>query len=50
MSKLNSNQTIIRLSDDIPWRVPDGAPERSVAEATLEGGEDESGLYLVLMK
>jgi hypothetical protein len=50
MSKLNPSETVIRLPDDIPWKVPDGAPERSVAEATLAGGEDESGLYLVLMK
>jgi hypothetical protein len=30
--------------------VPDGAPEQSVAEATLAGNEEETGLYLVLMK
>jgi hypothetical protein len=50
MSKLNPHETIIRLPDDIPWQVPDGAPEQSVAEATLAGGESEAGLYLVLMK
>ncbi len=50
MSKLNPTETIIRLSDDIPWKVPDGAPARSVEEATLGGGENEDGAYLVLMK
>jgi len=50
MSKLNSQQTIIRLPDDIPWRVLPGAPPDSVAEATLAGGEDQDGPYLVLMK
>gem|GEM_PF-1522173 len=50
MSKLNPNETVIRLPDDILWKVPDDAPERSVAEATLAGGEDKTGLYLVLMK
>jgi len=47
---LNPAQTVIRLPDDIPWKVPDGAPGQSVAEATLAGSEDETGLYLVLMK
>ena len=53
MNKLNLNQTIICLPDDIPWKVPhlpDGAPEQSVAEAILAGSEDETGMYLVLMK
>jgi hypothetical protein len=50
VSKLNPDQTIVRLPADIPWKVPDGAPEQSVAEATLEGGESDSGIYLVLMK
>jgi hypothetical protein len=35
MSKLNPVETVIRLPDDIPWQVLNGAPERSVAEATL---------------
>ncbi len=35
---------------DVPWRVPDNAPPDSVAEATLAGGEDQDGAYLVLMK
>ena len=48
--KLNPTETIIRLSDDIPWKVPDGAPARLVEEATLGGGENEDGAYLVLMK
>jgi hypothetical protein len=30
--------------------VPDIAPPDSVAEATLAGGEDQEGAYLVLMK
>jgi len=50
MSKLNSSQTVIRLPDDITWTVPDAAPEQSVAEATLAGSEEGTGLYLVLMK
>jgi len=50
MSKLNPSQTVIRLHGDIPWTVPDGAPEQSVAEATLAGSEEQTGLYLVLMK
>jgi hypothetical protein len=50
MSKLNSTQTIIRLSDDIPWKVRVSAPARSVEEATLGGGETEDDAYLVLMK
>ncbi len=50
MSALDPDQTIIRLPADIPWVVPDGAPVDSVAEATLAGGEDEDGTYLVLMK
>jgi hypothetical protein len=50
MSKLNPEQTIIRLPADIPWRAPEGAPPNSVEEATLAGGESEDGVYLVLMK
>jgi hypothetical protein len=48
MSKLNPNETVIRLPDDILWKVPDGAPGRSVAETTLAGSEDKTGLYPVL--
>jgi hypothetical protein len=44
MSKLNRNETVIRLPDDIPWKVPDGAPEQSVEDATLAGGEDKTGM------
>ena len=50
MSKLNPAQTIIVPPADVPWRVPDIAPPNSVAEATLAGGEDQDGAYLVLMK
>ena len=50
MSKLNPTQTIIVPPADVPWRMPDSAPPDSVAEATLGGGEDEDGAYLVLMK
>jgi hypothetical protein len=53
MSKLDPNQTIIRLPDNIAWKVPqlpDGVPEQSVAEAVLVGSEHETGMYLVLMK
>jgi hypothetical protein len=50
MSKLNPTETIIVPSADISWRVPDNSPPNSVAEATLGGGEDQDGAYLVLMK
>ncbi len=50
MSKLDPRQTIIQLPDEIPWRVPEGAPPHSVAEAALAGSEDADGIYLVLMK
>jgi hypothetical protein len=50
MSTLNPAQTIIVPPSDIAWKVPDVAPPNSVAEATLGGGEDEDGAYLVLMK
>jgi hypothetical protein len=50
MSKLNPTQTIIVPPANVPWHVPDVAPPDSVAEATLAGGEDKDGAYLVLMK
>jgi hypothetical protein len=50
VSRLDPQQTIIRLPGDIPWRIPEGAPPHSAEEATLSGGEDEDGAYLVLMK
>jgi hypothetical protein len=50
MSKLDPTQTIIRLPEDIPWKVPEGSPAESVEEATLSGGETHDGIYLVLMK
>ena len=50
MSKLDPAQTIITLTDDIPWCVPDLAPPNSVAEAVMAGSEDGEGAYLVLMK
>ena len=50
MSKLDPTQTIITLTDDIPWRVPDLAPPNSVAEAVMAGSEDAEGAYLVMMK
>jgi hypothetical protein len=49
MSKLNPAQTIIIPPGDVPWRVPDQGTASSVAEATLGGGEDQDGEYLVLM-
>jgi hypothetical protein len=48
MSKLNPTQTIIVPPADVPRRVPDNSPPDSVAEATLAGGEDQDGAYLVL--
>ena len=50
MSELDPTQTIITLTGDIPWRVPDLAPPNSVAEAVMAGSEDGEGAYLVLMK
>ena len=40
MSTLNPAPTIIVTPADVPWRVPDMAPPRSVAEAVLASGED----------
>ena len=37
MCTLNPAQTIIIAPDDLPWRVPDMAPPRSVAEADAGG-------------
>jgi hypothetical protein len=50
LSKLDPTQTIITLTGDIPWHVPDLAPPNSVAEAVMAGSEDGEGAYLVLMK
>ncbi len=50
MSQLNPAQTIIIAPNEIPWKVPDGSPPDSVAEAVLAGGEDQDGAYMVLMK
>jgi hypothetical protein len=40
LSKLDPTKTIITLTDDIPWRVPDLAPPNSVAEAVMAGSEE----------
>ncbi|TYQ14402.1 UNVERIFIED_ORG: hypothetical protein L601_000100001390 [Gordonia westfalica J30] len=50
MSRLNPAETIIRLPGDIRWESPPDSPALSVERATLAGGEDEDGQYLVLMK
>jgi hypothetical protein len=50
VSQLNPAQTIIIAPNEIPWKVPDGSPPDSVAEAVLAGGEDQDGAYMVLMK
>ncbi|MEU8008048.1 hypothetical protein AB0B66_43410 [Catellatospora sp. NPDC049111] len=50
MGELNPAQTVIRLPDRIAWQAPPDAPPRSVETATLSGGEDADGIYLVLMK
>jgi hypothetical protein len=50
VSKLNPAQTIIIAANEIPWKIPDGSPPDSVAEAVLAGGEDQDGAYMVLMK
>jgi hypothetical protein len=49
VSTLDPTQTIIVLTGDIPWRVPDLSPPDSVAEAVMAGSDGE-GAYLVLMK
>ena len=48
MSKLNPTETIIIAPNEIPWKVPDGSPADSVAEAVLAGGEDQDGAYMAL--
>ena len=41
LSKLDPAQTIITLTGDIPWRVPDLAPPNSVAEAVMADARTE---------
>jgi hypothetical protein len=50
MSKLDPAETMITLPGDIPWVIPDGSAQDSVAEAVLAGSEQREGTYLVLMK
>src|SRR6202522_1111536 len=50
VSVRDPSQTLMPLPDEIPWKGPDNAPANSVAEAVLAGGEDQEGIYLVLMK
>lgn len=49
-SKINPSETAITLPDTIKWVAWAGLPPRSGEMATLYGGLDKSGPYLVLMK
>jgi len=49
-AKLNSSETVITLPDAIKWTPWSGLPPRSGEMATLYGGLDQPGPYLVLMK
>jgi len=47
---INPSETQITLPDAIKWTTWSGAPPHSSEMATLYGGLDKPGLYLVLMK
>ena len=47
---INPSETQITLPDAIKWTTWSGAPPRGGEIATLYGGLDQPGLYLVLMK
>jgi hypothetical protein len=49
-SAINPSETQITLPDVIKWTAWSGAPSHSSEMATLYGGLDKPGLYLVLMK
>jgi hypothetical protein len=49
-SAINPSETQITLPDVIKWTAWSGAPSHSSEMATLYGGLDKPGVYLVLMK
>ena len=49
-SEINPKETIVVLPKDIKWTTWSGLPEHSGEMATLYGGLDKPGPYLVLMK
>jgi hypothetical protein len=49
-SEINPSETQITLPDAIKWTTWSGAPPHGGEMATLHGGLDKPGLYLVLMK
>jgi hypothetical protein len=49
-SAINPSETQITLPDAIKWTAWSGAPPHIGEMATLYGGLDQPGLYLVLMK
>jgi hypothetical protein len=49
-SEVDPSETQITLPDAIKWTTWSGAPPRGGEMATLYGGLDKPGLYLVLMK
>ena len=49
-SKINPSETAITLSKEISWVAWSGLPPHSGEMATLYGGLDKPGPYLVLMK
>jgi hypothetical protein len=49
-SEINPKETIITLPQDIKWKSWSGLPPRMGEVATLYGGLDKPGPYLVLMK
>jgi hypothetical protein len=49
-SEINPKETIVVLPKDIKWTAWSGLPEHSGEMATLDGGLDEPGPYVVLMK
>ena len=49
-SKINPSETAITLPDEIRWVAWSGLPPHSGEMATLYGGLDKPGPYLVLMK
>jgi hypothetical protein len=49
-SEINPKETIVVLPKDIKWEAWSGLPEHSGELATLYGGLDKPGPYVVLMK
>ena len=49
-SPIDPKETIVVLPKDIKWTAWSGLPEHSAEMATLYGGLDQEGPYVVLMK